>query len=648
MSKQVLDLRSRAWRFIAAETMSVGVVGLVAAGLLLSGVGSQIEAMGVYDLATGVAVGTSVRYALHARWVFRDRGLPSTRTLLPYLVLSVLIGLLDLVVIRHLATTRGLNLGLAAVLAVPCVALLRLHMVNAWVFGSDPSRPGRRVLFRARNAQASIGRVTGPAAIAAIVLVVGLLVVPASRPMPTASTTPNAPTLAQINASIAAAQGFLDGLYRPVGSGEAVQAEYYGLPLRVRFTSDGEWVLLGDGMAGECLPRCAATTSISTVAVDRTSETSRITFSHGSVSDALTLVLRLDWSHAGQTLVRMVQSQRNDLSSDAEIFLGSTHLSTVTRSSRGVGEWAIPDADRNQFASWRYSVRHATQQAYMYWSARSARGEAGAEAHADALARFLTANGFTPGFDIRAPVFGLGQGHPNGMVFEEAGYPDCEHLPQATEIAYPYRSKLCLLGGSPVASLGSTDPYLPALFALQTLTNSHSPGSRYRLPEMALADSATPQGTADHLQRLWITNQGMPRCNPIECDNDSSSFRTAIFGALETQLGYQYGQQSRIAYADAAAAQLISHQVGANGLLRTPLGDLQRPTQSGAFPQYWDASRRVDLPPTLVERIGYRLSMPAEFAGTIVGNSETTFDVWAFLTSYRCLRFHVGCPTEEK
>ena len=55
----------------------------------------------------------------------------------------------------------------------------------------------------------------------------------ASAPPP--AVPPTAPSLASLNAAIAKAETFLDGLYKPLGPAGAVQSEHYGLPIRVRF-----------------------------------------------------------------------------------------------------------------------------------------------------------------------------------------------------------------------------------------------------------------------------------------------------------------------------------------------------------------------------------------------------------------------------
>jgi hypothetical protein len=44
-----------------------------------------------------------------------------------------------------------------------------------------------------------------------------------------------------------------------------------------------------------------------------------------------------------------------------------------------------------------------------------------------------------------------------------------------------------------------------------------------------------------------------------------------------------------------------------------------------------------------LQAISGLLSMPPEHTGLPVSDSETTFDGWAFLITYRCARFKIGC-----
>src|SRR5918999_893328 len=146
-----------------------------------------------------------------------------------------------------------------------------------------------------------------------------------------------APTLAALNAAIARAQSFLDGLYKPLGRAGAVQSEHYGLPIRVRFPDHGRWVLLGQG-AGVCgAAECPAATRIDTVESSYGAEAYQLSFATDDVR----------------------------------------HL-----------------------RSFRYTVRHATQLAWLYAVNQDDTDRAGA------LARFMLAAGFVPGRDLRAAIFG--------------------------------------------------------------------------------------------------------------------------------------------------------------------------------------------------------------------------------------------------
>src|ERR1700712_4064314 len=55
----------------------------------------------------------------------------------------------------------------------------------------------------------------------------------------------SAPSLKALDASIALAEPFLDGLYSAREDGTAVVSEYYGRPVGARFAGDRRWQLLG-------------------------------------------------------------------------------------------------------------------------------------------------------------------------------------------------------------------------------------------------------------------------------------------------------------------------------------------------------------------------------------------------------------------
>jgi hypothetical protein len=451
--------------------------------------------------------------------------------------------------------------------------------------------------------------------------------------------------LEQVDAAIASAQGYLDGLYKPLSDGQAVQSEDYGLPLRVYFPAYRQWVLLGQGKPGDCVISCSGATSIAPLTSSETAESYAVSFSSPSKPNALRFTVSLDWAAApGKFSVSVSGTELSDPSSDAQLWLDDDQLGTY---SRGVAEAPItrtyPTSARSRMRSLRYTVRHATQEAFLY-----AQG-LGDSDRSEALAAFLRVNGFTPGVDLRATIFGAGSALPDNLPFTTSGpdnaYADCGHLPPPGATAYPYASKICALGVDTFLLAGRRDPFLQATEALQTLTKDGDPQRNYP-PLIAVGlDGGTPAATADHLEKLWSTlGYGVPTCTPLECESGrASGLRSFVFGSLETTLGYTYGQTERRQYADAVAAQAVAVQIPSSGAVRMASGTLVRPMQAGAFPTYWDDGHRFVPTTGFPQLANDMLSMPPEYAGSIVSDSETTFDGYAFLLAYRCARFGVGC-----
>ncbi|MEA5454871.1 hypothetical protein SPF06_09070 [Sinomonas sp. JGH33] len=448
-----------------------------------------------------------------------------------------------------------------------------------------------------------------------------------------------------MNNAIALAEGYLDGLYKPLPNGQAVQSEYYGLPLRVYFSGYDHWVLLGQGRAGDCMPGCTGATSITAVAASATTETYRVSFASPTTPDALRVTVSLDWAAApGQFSVTVSNPQLTDKGTSAQLWLDEEPLATYSPGdSTAPVVRSFPTAERSLLRSLRYTVRHATQEAYLYAALR------GDGVRADRLASFLRANGFTPGVDLRATIFGAGQQLPDDLPFVASGsdnaYADCDHQPAAGTTAYPYTSKVCLLGVDTFLLAGRFDPFLQATQALQTLTKDGDPHRGYPVLVSLGLQGGTPTETADHLEQLWATlGYGIPPCTPLGCElNRASRLRTFVFGSLEAMLGYQYGQVSRQSYADAVAANAIADQIGPSGTIRTAGGTIVRPVEAGAFPVNWTADHRFVPTSGLTQWASDMLSMPPEYAGAIVSDAETTFDGYAFLVTYRCARFAVGC-----
>jgi hypothetical protein len=459
-----------------------------------------------------------------------------------------------------------------------------------------------------------------------------------------------APSLAALDLAIARGGTFLNGLYKPLGAAGAVQSEHYGLPIRVRFPHYRRWVLLGQASPDGCRgSSCPALTRITTLASSYASEAYELQFATPARPDGLRLRVRVDWD-AGPDRYRVTVSAAafNDQATSAEVWLDDVRLGTFSPRPPGGASPTLgrtfPVADVAHLRSFRYTVRHATQLAWLYAVNR------GDRARASALARFMLKAGFVPGQDLRAAVFGSGRDAPRDFSYRHEpfldAYGDCRLDPPATPLAYPYRSKACLADVQPYLLAARHDTLLPTIEALQALNRGESPDSPYRDQTALLPMASTSASrTADELERRFDRlGFGIPRCTPLGCDRDrASALRTFTFGMLETVLGYDSGELNRRRYADAVAHLAVSVQIGEDGVVRGADRVAYRPALRGGFLSYWNRDRHYLRPDGVAQAVVDRLNMPPEYLGLRPTDSETSFDTYAFLVNYRCARYRKGC-----
>jgi hypothetical protein len=467
----------------------------------------------------------------------------------------------------------------------------------------------------------------------------------ASNPPPSGPGT--APSLASLNAAIARSESFLDGLYKPLGRAGAVQSEYYGLPIRVRFPQHGRWVLLGQVEGVGCQAEdCPEPTRIRSLASSYASESYELTFATPATPEGLRLRAKVDWAAGGDRYrVSVAVVAFEDRSTAAEIWLDDVLLGTVTPGgAQPLLRRSFPVREVGHLRSFRYTVRHATQLAWLHAVGREDK------ARSDALARFMLKAGFVPGQDLRAAIFGRGRDAPRDFSYRHEpfldAYGDCELEPPSTPTAYPYRSKACLADVRPYLLAARHDTLLPTIEALQALNRGEAPDRAYR-DQSALLPMATTSAsrTADALEgRFDRLGFGIPRCTLLGCDRErASALRTFTFGMLETVLGYSSGEIGRRPYADAVANLALSVQIGDDGVVRTADRVAYRPALRGGFLSYWNSDRHYLKPTGLVQAVADRFNMPAEYLGLRPTDSETVFDAYAFLALYRCARYQVGC-----
>jgi hypothetical protein len=468
-----------------------------------------------------------------------------------------------------------------------------------------------------------------------------------SPPQPIPAT---APSLASLNTAISRGEDFLDGLYKPLGKAGAVQSEHYGLPIRVRFPGYDRWVLLGQGDNGTCQPAtCPLPTAIRSLEAGYDTEAYELRYATPSSPGGLRLRASVDWdAGGGRFQVSVTALSFDDPSTAAEVWLDDVRLGSFgpgpVNGEPPVLRRRFPLSQVGHLRSFRYTVRHATQLAWLHAVSRND------DDRSTALARFMLTAGFVPGRDLRAAIFGQGRDEPTDFSYRHEpfldAYGDCRLDPPATPLAYPYRSKACVGNVQPYLVAARYDTLLPTIEALQALNRGESADHAYRdqaalLPRVTTSAAKTADDLERHFDRLGF---GIPRCTLVGCDRErASALRTFSFGMLETVLGYNGGELGRRHYADAVANLALRTQIGSDGVVRAADRVAYRPALRGGFLSYWDAEHRYLKPTGVVQAMADRFNMPPEYLGLRPTDSETGFDAYAFLALYRCAKYQVGC-----
>jgi hypothetical protein len=137
--------------------------------------------------------------------------------------------------------------------------------------------------------------VTGSAAMGVVVSMLAgtLVLVRDSGQDPNKLPIQGAPTLVELNRSIALGQRYVDALYKQFPDGTAVQSEASGVPLKANFS--GVWALLGEDKTVCVGGDCQTTTHISDVSDDETHDYYTVAFSTKSNRDALRVKVEVNW-----------------------------------------------------------------------------------------------------------------------------------------------------------------------------------------------------------------------------------------------------------------------------------------------------------------------------------------------------------------
>lgn len=527
----------------------------------------------------------------------------------------------------------------------PFLPSLPRHSETA-IFASLQGKPRKRKFVR-RVLTGLVMRwrymVTASIAAAVIVSLIGTFLV-ATRDMfldPDKVPTLAAPTLEELNRSIEQGERYLNGLYKPLPNNEAVQSEASGVPLKAYFPDEQVWVLLGEDKT-ECSggpDDCEVTTSLGSDQDDPTHDRYEVSFSTPTKRTALKAKVEVNW--ALNKTQYQIQVTPEDVKAPVELWLDNTKLVELKPGSTDKTERAFDNTDQSSLRMLRFTIRHATQEAYLYWSTYGHN-----PARAGALKKFLERNGFIPGFDLRAPLFDQGDNLPDDLPTDARSYPDCQVTAAETQYAYAYRSRVCLFQELYIDN-GERDPFLQAWAALTILMKYNDPN--HPQPQNGQwTQGDTPNEVSTHLRGQWNrSGWGVPKCTPFSC-GELSGIRTSVFGALETQLGYRFKDDQAKPFADAAAKVITQTQIGADGKIVADNGNVYfRPGQAGSFLTAWMPDLKFTQPSTPALPVAIALYLkgarptPLEYQGVIPSNSETSFDALGFLQEYRCAKYKV-------
>jgi hypothetical protein len=473
-----------------------------------------------------------------------------------------------------------------------------------------------------------------------------------SEPRAANPVAANPPSLGALNRTLARADGYLVGLYKAVGPGSAVMSEYYGLPLRVYDNEQERWLLAGERGAIVATPYTAFAT-----------ERSLVEFRSPGGSPALRLEVGVDWgANRSRYSITIVNTHFELGRATADLYLGDVYLGRLGRQNvGGAFRRSFPRTDTGHLRSFRYTVRHAGQLARHYFAYRAENEKAAA------LARVMRRAGFALDYDIAAPIWGAGRRFPDQMPFDGGprgpdAYNDCDAGLPSWNRAYPYRSKVCAARRAYVWN-SHGDTLAAAAQGIHLL-------NKYADPERTVENGRLPLGVPvgwdptssmpKEVSALSVARDleatfrkqgtGIPAClSRSYCAfGRASGVRTFQFGALETLLGYRFGDEVGRSYADAVARIALDVQVRGDGLVRTGGATYYRPAAIGSFYLNWDRDLRLSLGRSVPGRslargLYERLDMEPEYRGLIASNAETTLTGYAFLVLYRCERYGVGC-----
>lgn len=503
----------------------------------------------------------------------------------------------------------------------------------------------------------------------------------------TAATTSYAkPTQTQVNAALTLASGYLGGLINPAGSYRIV-SEYYGLPISIVIpgTPSYTWPL---GLENPVPGNSGCGTEMVSNSQGYSSETEVVSFDWypaeiACAGTAPEIQATVNWAYspsAAYVCLKNLFYSTALVPASVVLYFGPVQVATLSHSNVGatfclVVSTTIPMGTlatypKGDFASFRYTVRHGEQMAYDY-----AYESGQTTTVTNAIQSFITNQNYSLGFDIYAPLANNGvlQGKslPDSYIYYTGGssttdvYWDCSDptTPYSSLTHYRYDSKVCLLGGGVyVDVIAEGDSLSAMLWALHVLEKYNAPDTTYCAVDQnndgrdllgALQNCWTPRNVMRYVEAHYLAHDGsgnligLGPCSDFldglsfSCDlNVANQPRTAVALALESELGYVYGDATSVHYADSFAQILLQTQMTGNTFKVAGGSTYYRPLQKGGFYTVWD-DLNFYSGVSLTQKFSDMLGMDSEYAGWIPANQEATQTAWLALNLYNSVAYTV-------
>jgi len=481
------------------------------------------------------------------------------------------------------------------------------------------------------------------------VMIVGIV------PLMAAPKAEATPTLTTLQGVIYNGYQSLKKLYKGdsyMGSDYSADSEYFAAPIKVQRISDGKWTLAGehDGFWD----------GITVISIGSTSEQFDYRFTNDGYANNPLINVNINYVYSSSQVsvtvtcktVSTSQTFRVYLYDTQIIFSGNEVCSTARQGTYGT--WIGDSSNPTQLKSFRYTIRHGNMVGYK--DARVFGNENDMEWN---LSHLANAIGF--GVDFYDPLYHY-DWNKDGVYQTEAYFHDCAtwgSMPTGMTSGasyYPYYSKVCIITWPVYVALIQMDPLGYAAKALDNLALYHNPDT--------VISASYPYTIRDHARYIesgwwWsgvgVRGQYMPSGDPWPT-NYASSVRSAYFLALESMLGYKYGDTTSQSYAD-QMADIFTKDMGAGGVRVPSTGIVTReeaPTSvtrkhaAYTWPVAWNGLKQV-APKGIVQQAGDMLQeasyVKREFDGVTVANAETMDTVLRSLEVYLEFKYPTGSYT---